>query len=277
MFARLLLPALLIAAPASSPLRAVTTEPAPTASEDAAWEKATLYLFKESYQDFGQLESSDARLGRAALLLLQQPKTDANLDRAVSELEKLAAASPADASAVSARYLLGRISHVHRSPANLPVAAEHYRRLLAEHPRHLLAEQALIKLSLIEIYQPGLAREELLARIDRYGAQADTFAQASSRRDLHLVLATACTQLRLDEERALRHYLAASSSDIVNPVLRANVTVAVGELALRLGRPALAREYFERYLAEFARDYRRTFVKEKLATLPATPSPEAKR
>ena len=280
--ARIFIPLVLLGALASPPLAAA--EPASSVgAEDAAWEKTTLYLFKDAYRDFRRLDSREARLGRAALLLLQQPKTQANLDQAVAELETLAAATPADESAISARYLLGRIAHTHRTPADLPAAAAHYRRLVAEHPAHLLADQALIKLALIEIYQPGLAPEERLARFDRYGRQADELRRAGSRRDLHLLLANACANLRLDDALALRHYMAAERAGVGNPVLRANVIVAAGELARRLGRADLAREYFERYLAEFSRDYRRAFVKDKLAALPAAsalpahPATEAKR
>ena len=278
--ARFFLPAFLLGALVSPPLAAADEPSSAIAANDSAWEKATLYLFKESYQEFRQLESREALLGRAALLLLQQPKTQANLDQAVAELETLAATTPADEPAIAARYLLGRIAHTHRTPADLPAAAAHYRRLVAEHPAHRLGEQALIKLALIEIYEPGLAPEERLARFERYGRQAEELRHAGSRRDLHLLLANACTNLRLDEALALRHYMAAERAGVGNPVLRANVIVAAGELARRLGRADLAREYFERYLAEFSRDYRRAFVKDKLAALPvtpATPAPEAKR
>lgn len=261
------------------PLRlALAAEPAPPADPvETGWHDASLYLFKESYRAFGEADTPEARLGRAALLLLQQPKTDANLRDAVSALEQLAAsAAPASADepAIAARYLLGRIAHAHLATPDLPTAAAHYRRLVAEHPDHFLADQARVKLALVEIYQPGLARDELLARIDRIGLDADALSRPASRRDLHLVLATACANLRLDDDRCLRHYLAADQAGVTTPLLRANVTVAIGELARRLGRDDLSRRYFERYLAEFQRDYRRALVADKLAAL--SPAPEAR-
>ncbi len=247
-----------------------------TATEDLAadpiedgWHKASLYLFKESYQRFEGQDSREARLGHAALLLLQQPKTDANLDQAVAELEKLAgdAAGPGDEPAISARYLLGRIAHAHRTPADPALAASHYRRLIAEHPDHFLADQALVKLALIEIYEPGLPVDERLTRIDLFGERAERLTRPGSRRDLHLVLATACANLRLDDTRCLRHYLDADQAGVERPILRANVTVAIGELARRLGQDELARRYFERFLDEFKRDHRRALVEDKLHSL----------
>lgn len=277
--ARRLLPSLL-ALLALSPLAhgadTKTTPPADLADE--AWQQASLYLFKESYQTFGDIDTREGRLGRASLLLLQQPKTDANIARATAELEALASQSPSDETAITARYLLGRIAHAHRTPTDPAAAAVHYRQLIAEHPEHFLADQARIKLALIEIYEAGLSREELLSRIDRIGRDADALSRPGSRRDLHLLLATACSNLRLDDRRCLRHYLAADQAGVTRPILRANVTVAIGELASRAGQADLARRYFERYLAEFQRDYRRTFVKDKLAALPAaTPAQEANR
>ena len=241
---------------------------------EQGWRKATLYLFDESYLDFQKGDAPETRLGRATLLLLKQPKTNSNIDEATALLETLASTTPGPVgadkdTAATARYMLGRVAQIHRSASDLPAATAHYRRLIAEHPEHFLADQALIKLALIELYEPGLAREERLARVDRYGKQAETLARASSRRDLHLALATACAYLRLDDERCLTHYLAADRAGVERPILRANVTVAIGELASRLGRASLAREYFQRYLAEFKRDYRRTLVKDKLAALPA--------
>ena len=234
------------------------------------WRDAGRHLFKESAARFASRTDREGRLGGAALLLLQQPKTDANLAQAETTLTDLAATAtgPGDEIAAAALYLLGRLEQNHRSPGDPVKATAHYRRLLAEHPGHFFADQAYIKIAQIEIYDPALASDERLARIDRHAAIADTLSRPGSRRDLHLVLAQACSQLRLDDARALRHYLAADAAGIKLPQLQANVTVAIGELASRLGQPDLARIHFERFLADFRRDYRRSLVRDKLAALP---------
>lgn len=266
---------LALALGAASPFPIVNAAPLPAPAKvdpvEKAWRDATLYLFQESYLGFPKTEAPEARLGRAALLLLQQPKTDANLDAAVAELEALAGdpAPAAAETAATARYLLGRVAHLHRAPADPAAAAAHYRRLIAEHPAHLLADQALVKLALIELHDPALAAEERVARLDAYSVRGDALARVSSRRDLHLTLAGIAWQYRLGDERMLRHYLAADAAGVVSPTQRANVVVSIGELASRVGRTDLARAAFERYLAEFSRDYRRALVRDKLAALPA--------
>jgi hypothetical protein len=258
---------------AASPLRA---DPAPEAGPETlerAWSDASLYLFKESYQGFGKHDDAEARLGRAALLLVQQPKTDANIQAATAQLEALAGdPNPATLEiAATARYLLGRVAHLHRTPPDPEAAAVQYRRLLADHPGHFLADQALVKLALIELQKPALTPEERTAAIDTYASQADALARPSSRRDLHLLLARITEQYRLGDERALRHYLAADAAGVHRPTLRANVLVSIGEIASRIGREDVARTYFERFLAEFSRDYRRALVRDKLAALPPAP------
>ncbi|MCU0793153.1 MAG: hypothetical protein MUE42_09965 [Opitutaceae bacterium] len=252
-------------------------EPAAGDTSEAGWRAASLYLFKESAQRFPEGSDREARLGRAALLLLQQPKTEANLAQAEAELEELASIAPASADepGIAARYLLGRIAQMHRTKVDSDAAVAHYRRLRSEHPVHFLADQALVKLAQLEILAPGLSPRARLERVDAYAAEAEALVRAGSRRDLHLALAQACADFRLDDERALRHFLAADAAGIESALIRANVAVAIGELASRLGRPDLARIHFERYLAEFTRDYRRTLVRDKLAAL--AHSPDARR
>ena len=238
------------------------------------WRDAGQHLFRDSAARFADRTDREGRLGRAALLLLQQPKTEANLALAQTELEALAggATGPGDEAAPAARFLLGRIAHYHRARSDLAEASRQYRRLIHDHPEHFFADRARIQLAQIELYDPALAPAERLARIDHHAAVAAQLHRADSRRDLHLVLAQACAQLRLDDVRALHHYLAADAAGINRPQLRANVTVAIGELATRLGRPDLARVHFERFLTEFRRDYRRALVREKLAALPGSSS-----
>lgn len=269
-----LLPALFASLLLVSPLGASETPAAATTDPVAqAWRDATLYLFKESGQGFREQTSREGRLGRGTLLLVQQPKTEANLNAAAREFESLIAEGANDDVAAASRYLLGRVAHVHRFQPDLGVAAQHYRALVSEQPGHLLADHARIKLALIELHQPGLSPERAASLIDAFGEEADALARASSRRDFHLLLAAAALHHRLGDERPLRHYLAADQAGGSSPTARANNLVAIGELASRVGRHELAREYFERFLAEFQRDNRRALVRSKIAALPASSTP----
>ena len=243
-----------------------------------AWREATRYLFRESEAAFAAApENTETRLGRAALLLLRQPRTQENLERAVEELRPLAAAPAPDAVAPLARYLLARIEQVHRPSPDLVSAAAHYRLLIQEHPGHLLAEQAWTKLALIELHAPGLSSTERLALHAEFAARADSLTHQPARRDLHLALGAIARQHALGDESILRHYVAADQVGVVRPVQRAGVQVIIGETARRLGRTDLAREYFERFLAEFPRDYRRRTIQDRLAALSPASLPAAPR
>ncbi len=239
-----------------------------------AWERASLSLFKESHRAFATHRSRESRLGYAITLLIQQPKTAGNLDEAVRILESLIIDIPTGEVAVVARFHLGRVEQIHRSPPNLSAAAAHFSKLVAEHPAHPWAEQAAIKLALIELYAP-VSADELRTRFENHRRAAAGLVTASARRDLNLLLADVALRFGLGDALALEHLMAADLAGIARPTQQARVWVQIGELARLLGRTEIARDHYGKFLTAFTRDVRRRMVLEHLASLPpaAIPAP----
>ncbi|WP_043582739.1 tetratricopeptide repeat protein, partial [Geminisphaera colitermitum] len=248
---------------------------APAIAEEAsgpnlelAWRDASMGLVIEARQAFSQAEGREARFGEAITLLLTQPKTDANIERAAQLLNKIIEQNPTDTQGIIARYHLGRLEQAHRTPANLEAAAAHYRQLRKTAPNHPLAEEALVKLGIIELYAPSLTDEARLKLHRHYAAQANQLTSNSARRDLHFLLAQVAQRYRFSKTLTLDHYLAADKEGILRTATRADVYVSILTLARDLNRPALARQYCDRFLAEYLRDNRRYMIEEIKRELP---------
>lgn len=236
-----------------------------------AWQQTALNLFNDANLSFAELSGREARFGEAVTLLQVQPKTNANVDRAVALFGEVLAENAGDKLGITARYYLGRIEQLHRSPINPEAAAGHFRQLVQEYPAHPMAEQALVKLALIELY--GNATDvERQAAFERLAGSVATLKTADAIRDLNLILAEAGLRFGQSPAMALDHYIAAEQAGIHLTTVRGSVLVAIGELARQVGRVDVARRYYELFLQDFQRDTRRRLIRERLAALPAVTS-----
>lgn len=262
--------ALLAVAPGALQAAAEKTDPASA----QAWNDAAIGLFKEAHSSFADAGDEDSRLGAALTLLLQQPKTASNIDRAAAQLRDLAAAAPDSESGIAARYYLGRVEQAHRFTPDPEAARGHYRTLIADHPAHPLAEQAVVKLAILDIYEP-VAADVRKTRFDSYLARVGSLATASARRDLAILLADAGMRFGYPASVSLDCLLVADQAGVARRVEQANIWVRIGQLAAETGRPDTARDYYERFLATFTRDNRRRMIAERLAALSAPAAPTA--
>jgi hypothetical protein len=254
---------------ASLPLFTICAFAAPRAPlVEEAWRDASLSLFKEAHGGFAKIEGREARLGHAITLLAQQPKTAGNISAAADALEGLIAEASGDEVAIIARFYLGRLEQIHRTPVNPAAAAVHFKRLIAEHPRNLWSEQAAVKLALIELHE-SVSAEELRRRFAHHREIASSLSIPAARRDLHLLLADVALRFELGETLALDQLLAADQAGIVRTTAQAQIWVQIGELARRTGRNEVAREHYQKFLAAFERDNRRSMIREHLAALPS--------
>jgi len=62
--------------------------------------------------------------------------------------------------------------------------------------------------------------------------------------------------------------LAADQVGLAQRKAAGDLAVRIGGLARKLGRPALARRYYQRFVAEFPRDGRTYLIRERLRALP---------
>jgi hypothetical protein len=206
--------------------------------------------------------SREERLAWAAARIGAQPVADDNLRAAEAVLVELERGQ--DDIAAQAAYLRARIHQLHLTQPDFAQAAGLYQALFERQPRSHWAQLGLVKLGLLKLYvlpettAPGADRlaaaEALLGRIQEPLLQ----------RDLHLQIGQAGVVLKQPLERFLPHLVAADRIGGIGGTAREDLIVQVGVLSLRAGRWAQAKEYFERYLAEYPTNVRAFTIRKKL-------------
>lgn len=239
-------------------------------SIEQAWEKASTLLTDEAYDDFVQIRKTgssprEADFGVALMLLNKQPKSDGNLDRAAGIFDRISESGDDDLGML-AGYFRARIEQVHRRTPNPGKAAELFAKLIERHPEHPYAQYAVVKRSLIDIYDdsPLEAKRQRLAALEDV---VQKMTHPPAKRDLHLLLADSYVRLFRDDERTLRHLLAADAIGFTRAKPRADVWIRIAELARLLGKPDVAATYYRKFLDEFHRDSRHYIIEERLRGL----------
>lgn len=202
------------------------------------------------------------RLAWAAGRIGTQPATDDNMRAAENVLIELARGD--DDLAAQAAYLQARIHEFHLAEPDYAKAAELYGELADRFPRNHWAQLGLVKLGLLKLYVlpdstgPGADRlaaaEALLTKIE----------EPLLRRDLHLQIGRAGIVLHQPLDRCLPHLVEADHLGNIGGNAHEDLLVQIGVLSERAGLWAQAKDYFERYLAEFPTNVRAFTVEKKL-------------
>jgi len=259
--------------------RAATVEAGSTSTTAAAWRELAAGNSREARASFLKVRASqptairETQIGEAVALLNLQPVTATNREAARRLCAEVATANPEDAWTLKARYFLGRISELHTTPTDLAGAATHYEWLFTHHPASEWGQLALVKFAIVQLQEP-VAPDETHRRYHRLVTLEPKLAEASARRDFHLVLGATCLQHDLGLEEALRHLLAAEAAGVRQPIRAATVLIQIAELSRKLGRLVQARTYYERFLAVAGDGDTRSFlVRERLAAWPVEVKP----
>ncbi len=238
-----------------------------TPAIEQAWEKASMLLTNEAYDDFLQIRKTgksprEADFGVALMLLNKQPKSDGNLDKAAGIFEQISGSGDDDLGML-AGYYRARIEQVHRRTQNPAKAVALFTKLIERHPEHPMAQFAVVKRAMIEIYDdsPMESKRELLAALEK---TADEMTHPPAKRDLELILADSYVRLFQDDGRTLKHLLAADTIGITRAKPRADVWIRIAELARLLGEKDIAATYYGKFLKEFQRDSRHYTIQERL-------------
>ncbi len=207
-------------------------------------------------------DSRADRLAWAAARIGAQPATDANMREAEAVLAELE--SGTDELAAEAAYLRARIYQLHLNEPDFAQAAQLFAELARRRPESHWAQLGLVKLGLLKLYllpdltDPGsdrlAAAEALLPRIH----------EPLLRRDLELQIGQAGIVLHQPQARFLPHLIAAAQTGGITGTAREDLIVQIGVLSERAGDWARAREYFERYLAEYPTNVRAFTIRKKL-------------
>jgi len=233
-----------------------------------AWQQLATFQAKEALETFVSDPRPEARLGQALSLLALQPSTQNNVDRAESLLRTLAD-DPQNPAYADALYFLARIAQVHRTIPDPDEALRRYSVLMEAIPGHPLAQLAEVKVAILRLYvlphPEAVAGRDLFAELDTRGG---SLTDPDALRDFYTVLADAAAHFEIDFERRYAFLRKIDATGRTGGNMRADLLVRLGETARLLERPAEARTYYERFLAEFPRNNRAHVVTERLQSLP---------
>jgi tetratricopeptide (TPR) repeat protein len=203
------------------------------------------------------------RLAWAAGRIGAQPSSDANLREAEAVLVELENGS--DDLAAEAGYLRARIYQLHLSEPDFAKAAQLYTELANRRPGSHWAQLGLVKLGLLKLY---VLPDSTNPKADRLAAAEELLARIQEpllRRDLDLQIGQAGIALHQPQARFLPHLIAAEQAGGLSGNAREDLIVQIGVLSERAGDWARAREYFERYLADYPTNVRAYTIRQKLA------------
>lgn len=235
------------------------------------WQKVGAYDYTGPNQVFASTEGREARLGEAVTLLNLQPRVARNIERASLLLDELAGADPVDELGISARYLRARLEEVHRPKAELAEAGRRYLQIIRTGGTHALAQQAAVRLTLLKLYP----LDEPTTPADRVAAAEALgvgLIDPAAKRDHAMLVGQACLYYQLPLSQAQRHLERALAAGVLNPSIRADLLVTLGEIARELGDALRAGHAYRAYLRENPQGDRASAVKRRLLELPATPS-----
>ena len=230
---------------------------------DPAWTA----LANSRPQDVLRLLRRDAsaraeRLAWAAGRIGTQPASDASMREAEAVLAELALGP--DEIAAEAAYLRARIYQLHLSEPDFPKAAQLYAELAARQPRSHWAQLGLVKLGLLKLYLLPDTTDPAADRLAPAEALLRRISEPLLRRDLDLQIGQAGIVLHQPLARYLPHLIAAEQVGGITGTAGEDLIVQIGVLSERGGDWARAREYFERYLANYPTNVRAFTIRKKL-------------
>lgn len=250
----------MLSAPAG---RAAPAPDLPAAWGDIADSRAKIALIKLKRADAADRA---AQLARATAMLDDQPVSDGDLRQAEAIFASLAQGD--DETAEQAAYLQARIWQLHLAQPDYARAAELYRALAKRSPRSHWAQLGLVKLALVQLYAlPEPA--DPAARLAAAAALLPRVTEPTLRRDLQLQLGQAGIFFKQPLPEVVTHLVAADRIGGTPGAAGEDLVLQIGELSLRAGDYARAREYFERYVRDYEVNPRCFTVREKLQLIAA--------
>ncbi len=247
----------------------ITRAPAADADVEEVWKLVADHLGRDAYTKAHAIkgpESRELKFARAVIAIDYQPVTQDRLHEAEAAFEEIAKGD--DELAAAAAYLQARMHQVHYQELDYRRAADLYRALARRQPRSHWAQLGLVKIGLLTLYalpEPATpaeriaAAEQLLSRIE----------EKELVRDLELQLGRAGAFYEQPLDTVLPHLLAAEKIGGLIGQAKEELIVMIGELSMRAGHYADAREHFEHYLRDYTYNMRQVTVRMRLEELAA--------
>lgn len=211
-------------------------------------------------------DSPQIQIAKAVALLNDQPRTGGNVRKAQELLESVAVRE--DDAGLLAAYLQARIADVHFPDGDRDEALALYDSVIARKPGHLLAQIAMTKRVMLDVY---FISQDPLQALAAASAWEKRFTEREAERDYHLVMGRSLLFFGGDDSEAFRHLDKALDLGLTDRLSRSGLTIAVAEIASRIGERDVARVRYQQFLDEYPRDQRGTLVREKLSNLLQSP------
>ncbi len=207
-------------------------------------------------------DSRAERLWAAGRIGMASRRRTRPVREAEAVLTELAQGS--DELAAQAAYLRARIYQLHLSEPDFAKAAQLYTELAQRQPQSHWAQLGLVKLGLLKLYVLPDSTDPAADRLAPAEAVLARIQEPLLRRDLDLQIGQAGIVLHQPQARFLPHLIAADAVGGITGTAGEDLLVQIGVLSERGGDWARAREYFERYLAEYPTNVRAFTVRQKL-------------
>lgn len=232
-----------------------------------AWRDASSFLFKEAGEGFRRpgsgIPERERKLGEGLVLLNTQPRSQANIQKAIALFQEVARENATDDLGLIARLSEARAAENHLAPADPALAEKLYTELLAAGRGHPVAELAAARLVIGEMYD-DVAIEEINDRARRLAPLAAKLETKAARANFHYTLGMALVEVRGDSRLAEEQLQQALSLGMLDWQNEGRLLVALGSVAEANGDLAVAEEAYERFVKSYRRDKRTYAIKERL-------------
>lgn len=212
----------------------------------------------------GATDVRERMLAETALVLARPPVAEGRLAELTATLTELA--RDGDEIAATALYLQARLCQVHTTPADYGRALALYQELAQRFPTSHWAQLGRVKTGFIQLY--ALAEPaDPATRLRGVEQLLPAITEPELKRDLQLQLGWAGLFYKRPIDEVLPHLMAADRIGGLPGIIPEDLVVQIAELSMRAGHLQQARDYFERFLREYAVSLRRYNVQQRLAEL----------
>jgi tetratricopeptide (TPR) repeat protein len=229
---------------------------------------ASSFLVKDAHQAFARggttWPDGERKFGEALTLMNLQPRTEANLLRAVDLFNEVSAASPPGTPLNGlARLFRARVQEFYLAPPDPEAARAEYLALVRESSGDPVLEMAGMRLVLLEAFADA-PEQDNLARLEELEPLAPLLRSPAGRREFHTAMAFAILDNQGDKNRAMHHFLAADREGLTRKASALRIYLVAGDTAVQVGRPRDAVYFYRKLIETYPRDHRVFVVKERL-------------
>jgi tetratricopeptide (TPR) repeat protein len=240
------------------------------AAESDPFALASSFLVKEAYETFqreGTMPETERKFGEALTLMNLQPRTEANLLRAVELFGEVSnESSPGAPLNGLARLMRARLEEFYLDQPDPEAAKATYLALVRESSGDPVVEMAGARLVIMEAFADAPEKDNL-ARLEELEELVPFLRSPAGRREFHTAMAFALLDNNGDKGRALDHFLAADREGLTRKASALRLYLVAGDTAAACGRTEDAVYFYRKLIATYPRDSRAFLVKERLRKL----------